>query len=164
PNVDRKGFGELKSELLEQVFVRGGGLVRKKPQSGSASIARRQYLRKRDDTNKQSGEGRIVPLELEGQASYDTRPTTKSKGRPPSAAGAASACSWGTGLSSVSSAPDNGNEDVPVRRDAVGVGFVPAVRSTHRPNMDKDGRTIPTSPGVSPAGSRAQDTQRNVCG
>ena len=27
-NVDRKGFGETKSELLEQVFVRGGGRVR----------------------------------------------------------------------------------------------------------------------------------------
>ena len=28
PNVDRKGFCETKAELLEQVFVRGGGRVR----------------------------------------------------------------------------------------------------------------------------------------
>ena len=66
PNVNRKGFGETKSELLEQVFVRGACTActsdRKKPESGSASITERQEGRHRAALGGRGS--RILPVRV----------------------------------------------------------------------------------------------------
>ena len=54
PNVDRKGFCEAKAELLEHVFVRGGGRVRV-PVKGPSSVLLPSDGGKLDDTVRRLG-------------------------------------------------------------------------------------------------------------
>ena len=95
PNVDRKGFGETKSELLEPVFVRGGGRVRVTVKSPSSVLLPSDGGKMDDTMRRRGGRGsRVHPsrvgsvvVESEGltgalavQKSSSHRPETP---RPP---------------------------------------------------------------------------------